>query len=50
METTNKKLEEAKKQAFDEWIKQNQAKRQAVAGLEKVQEFEAVLGLKKNKK
>ena len=50
METPNKKLEEAKKQAIDERIRQNQTERQAVAGLDKVQEFEAVLGLKKNKK
>ena len=50
METPNKKLEEAKKQAFEERIKQNQTERQSIAGLDKVPEFEAVLGLKKNKK
>ena len=50
METTNKKLAEAKKQAFEERIKQNQTERKAVAGLENIPEYEPVLGLKKNKK
>ena len=50
METPKNKLEEAKKQAFEERIKQNQTERKAVAGLENIPEPEAVLGLKKNKK